>query len=184
MRKVVWFLLLWTVAGLLTACAISDQPLAVGDAAPDFSLEDTAGITVSLDEFSNGRPVLLYLHMAVGWPSCLTQIVDLQNSQEFQSLDVPILSIAFDSAAEMAPEGQALGITIPLLSDSDHSVSRACNVLQWSVGTGEPGHTFILVGADGKIAWIQYYGAPENRGVMYVDPLEIAANVKAELSND
>ena len=53
-----------------------------------------------------------------------------------------------------------------------------------SVGTGEPGHTFILVGADGKIAWIQDYGAPENRGAMYVDPLEISANVKAELYND
>ncbi len=111
----------------------------------------------------------------------MQQILDLQNSQEYQSLDVPILSIAFDSPSEMAPEGQALGITVPLLSDSDHSVSEVYDVLQWAVGTGEPGHTFILVGTDGKIAWIQDYGAPENRGVMYVDPFEIAREVAAAL---
>ena len=84
----------------------------------------------------------------------------------------------------MAPEGQALGITAPMLSDSDHSVSEAYDVLQWAVGTGEPGHTFILVSADGNIAWIQDYGAPENRGVMYVDPLEIAGEVKASLDGN
>jgi len=114
----------------------------------------------------------------------MAQIVDLQNSQEFQSLNVPILSIAFDSPAELAPEGQALGITTPLLSDSDHSVSEAYDVLQWAVGTGEPGHTFILVGADGNIAWIRDYGAPENGGVMYVEPAEIAAHVKASLGGN
>lgn len=114
----------------------------------------------------------------------MQQIVDLQNSQAFQSLDVPILSIAFDSPSEMAPEGQALGITVPLLSDSDHSVSEDYDVLQWAVGTGEPGHTFILVGAGGNIAWIRDYGAPENGGVMYVDPMEIATHVRARLAGN
>ena len=39
MRKVVWFLLLWTVAGLLTPWVSYNLPLAVGDAAHTFSLE-------------------------------------------------------------------------------------------------------------------------------------------------
>jgi hypothetical protein len=38
-----------------------------------------------------------------------------------------------------------------------------------------------LVGADGRIAWIQDYGAPQNRGVMYVDPEEIAAELEQAL---
>ena len=111
----------------------------------------------------------------------MTQIVDLQESAAYQALNVPILSIAFDSTAEMAPEGEALGISVPLLSDPDHSVSQDYDVLKWAVATGEPGHTFILVGPDGNIAWIQDYGAPENRGVMYVDPNEIAFEVAAAL---
>lgn len=114
----------------------------------------------------------------------MQQIVDLQNSPEFQSLDVPILSIAFDSVAEMTPEGQAMGINVPLLSDASHSVSESYGVLQWAVGTGEPGHTFVLVGADGNIAWIRDYGAPQNGGVMYVEPMEIASQVWASLIAD
>ena len=111
----------------------------------------------------------------------MRQIVDLQNSAEYQSLDVPVLSIAFDSLEEQAPEGTGYGITYPLLSDGDHSVSEAYNVLQWAAGTGEPSHTFVLVNENGEIAWIQDYGHSSNRGVMWVDPLEIAAEVSAAL---
>lgn len=102
----------------------------------------------------------------------MQQVVDLQNNADYQALGVPVLSIAFDPVEEMSPEAQALGITtVPMLSDADHTVSEAYGVLQWAVKTGEPGHTFVLVDQDGRIAWIQDYGAAENRGVMYV-PVE------------
>lgn len=71
---------------------------------------------------------------------------------------------------------------VPMAVDADHQVSEAYDVLQWAVGSGEPGHTFILVDKDGKIAWIQDYGAPENRGVMYVEPLELVTEIKAHLN--
>jgi len=103
--------------------------------------------------------------------------VDLQDSPAFQSHGVALLSIAFDSAQEMAPAVQSYGISVPMLTDDIRAVSEAYGVLEWAVATGEPGHTFVLIGPDGKIAWIQDYGAPQNRGVMYVDPDEIAAEV-------
>ena len=71
---------------------------------------------------------------------------------------------------------------VPMAVDADHQVSEAYDVLQWAVGTGEPGHTFILVDKDGNIAWIQDYGAPENRGVMYVEPLELVTEIKSHLN--
>jgi peroxiredoxin len=107
--------------------------------------------------------------------------VDLQASTAYQSLDVPLLSIAFDPPAQMAPTRQEYGIAIPMLTDPDHRVSEAYGVLEWAVASGEPGHTFVLVGVDGRIAWIQDYGAPQNRGVMYVDPEEIAAELEQAL---
>lgn len=107
----------------------------------------------------------------------MQQIVDLQNDPGFQSLNVALLSVSFDSKKEQAQGMLAYGIDIPMLIDEDHAVSRAYDVLQWSVGTGEPGHTFILVGSDGRIAWIQDYGAPENRGVMYVPVDELNREV-------
>jgi len=74
-------------------------------------------------------------------------------------------------------------MTSPMLIDADHNVSVAYEVLQWAVGTGEPGHTFILVDAVGKIAWIQDYGHPDNRGVMYVPVEELTYEVGRHLEN-
>jgi peroxiredoxin len=115
----------------------------------------------------------------------MQQVVDLQNSPEFQSLDVGLLSIAFDPVTEMAPEVESLGITVPMLSDTDHSVSKAYDVLQWAIASGEPGHTFVLVDERGELAWIRDYGSPENaEPTMYVDPREIVEQVRAALGTD
>ena len=112
----------------------------------------------------------------------MEQIVDLENDSEFTDLDVALVSIAFDSPEVLAASAAEFGVgATPLLSDPDGSVSEAYDVLQWAVATGEPGHTFVLVDRDGKIAWIQDYGAPENRGVMYVEPFEIASEVAKAL---
>ncbi len=106
----------------------------------------------------------------------MQQIVDLEANPEYQALGVPLVSIAFDLPDVLAAAGSEYGVgTTPLLTDTDQSVSEIYDVLQWAVATGEPGHTFILVDADGKIAWIRDYGVVESS--MYVDPLEIAAQV-------
>ncbi len=109
----------------------------------------------------------------------MQQVVDLQNDPDYQALGVPVLSIAFDSADEQAPEADKLGInSVPMLSDADHTVSQAYDVLQWAIASGEPGHTFILVDAEGRIAWIQDYGAPDNPArTMYVPIEELTRNV-------
>ena len=108
--------------------------------------------------------------------------MDLENDSEFGALGVDLVSIAFDSPQVLSAAGAEYGVgATPLLSDPDGSVSEAYDVLQWAVATGEPGHTFILVDRDGKIAWIQDYGAPENRGVMYVETSEITAEVMEAL---
>lgn len=102
----------------------------------------------------------------------MQQIVDLQQDPSFQALGIPAISIAFDPVEEQAPEAAALGIDPTyLLSDADRSVSEAYGVLEWAVATGEPGHTFVLVGPDGEIVWVRDFGAEENGGRMYV-PIE------------
>jgi len=115
----------------------------------------------------------------------MQQVVDLQNSQELKSLNVALLSIAFDSVAEMAPEVAGLGITAPMLSDTDHTVSEDYDILQWAIASGEPGHTFVLVDGTGQVAWIRDYGSPDNPDrTMYVEPGEIVAQVRAALGSE
>jgi len=115
----------------------------------------------------------------------MQQIVDLQNSAEFQDLNVQVISIARDSVAEMAPEAVSLGITsVPVLSDPDLKVSASYDVLQWAIENGEPSHTFVLVDGDGKIAWVKDYGAPDNPNrTMYVEIDELVTYVRDSLEN-
>ena len=83
--------------------------------------------------------------------------MDLENDNQFADLDVELVSVAFDSPEVLAASGAEFGVgPTPLLSDPDGSISEAYDVLQWAVGTGEPGHTFVLVDQSGKVAWIQY----------------------------
>jgi len=96
-------------------------------------------------------------------------------------LDVAILSIALDPADQQAAVKQEYGIAAPMLVDPDATVSTAYDVMQWAVGTGEPGHTFILVDEAGEIAWIRDYGAPENGGLMYVPIEELTQHIGAAL---
>lgn len=98
----------------------------------------------------------------------MQQVVDLDGSQEFQSLGVSLVSITIDTLPQLAAAAREFGTRSPLLSDEERTVSEAYGVLQWAMSSGEPGHTFVLVGKDGKVRWIRDYGAPENGGFMYV----------------
>ena len=113
----------------------------------------------------------------------MQQIVDLQNSPKFQTLNVQVISIARDSISEMNPESKALGITaVPVLSDPDLAVSEEYDVLQWAIENGEPSHTFVLVDEQGNISWIKDYGAPDNPNrTMYVEVDELIQYVKSNL---
>ena len=113
----------------------------------------------------------------------MKQIVDLQNSPQFEKLDVQLISIAKDSVTEMAVEADALGIvTVPVLSDPDLVVAEAYDVLQWAMDNGEPSHTFILLDREGKIVWVKDYGAPDNPNrTMYVEVNELVSLIKTNL---
>ena len=116
----------------------------------------------------------------------MQQIVDLQNSSEFQALDVQVISIARDTVEEMATESESLGITsVPVLSDPDLKVSAEYDVLQWAIANGEPSHIFILVDGNGQITWIKDYGAPDNPDrTMYVEVNELIRYISENLNDE
>lgn len=111
----------------------------------------------------------------------MDQIVDLEGSQAFQALDAQLVSIAIDPLPQLAQAAKQWNISTSLLSDEGSRVSARYGVLQWAMGNGEPGHTFVLVGKDGKIKWIRDYGAPQNGGLMYVPVDELVREIHARL---
>jgi peroxiredoxin len=111
------------------------------------------------------------------------QVVDLQKNAKFQALDVQLLSIAPDSPDEWADAAEEYDVRSDaiLLSDADNKVAARYDVMKWAAATGEPGHTFVLVDRDGRVAWVKDYGAPENGGIMYVLPDELVQHLRARL---
>jgi len=111
----------------------------------------------------------------------MQQVVDLQNDARFRALGVQLIWISPDPVGAWRREGEKLGMTVPMLSDPGNAVWMKYGILEWMMATGEPGHTFLLVGGDGRIAWLRDYGAPEHGGAMYVPPDEIASQLEEHL---
>jgi peroxiredoxin len=107
--------------------------------------------------------------------------VDLHESERFRALDTELLSISPDSLESWAEWVDAYGVETPVLSDADNRVANAYGVMRWGMPTGEPGHTFVLVDHEGRVRWIQDYGAPENGGLMYVEPQELTEEMARRL---
>lgn len=108
-------------------------------------------------------------------------MVDLQRNEDFKALDVELVSIATDPVGAWEDAAHDEGISLPLLSDDDAEVSNEYDVMKWQMG-GEPGHTFVLVDKDGKVIWVRDYGAPDNGGLMYVEPKDLISAVEKELT--
>ena len=111
----------------------------------------------------------------------MQQIVDLQNSPAFQATGAQLISISTDPAAEQAPEAQELGITVPMLVD-DGTVTERYGADEFALESGEPSHTFYLVGSNGNLVWMKDYGAPDNpERTMYVEVDELVSHIEREL---
>jgi peroxiredoxin len=108
-------------------------------------------------------------------------VVDLHSDPRFNDLDVELLSISPDTPEDWADAVAEQGVQSPVLSDPGNVVAQKYDVMQWAMPSGEPGHTFVLVGKDGRILWIRDYGATENGGLMYVVPKNLLEELEPAL---
>ena len=147
-----------------------------GDAAPDFTLTGADGSAFHLADM-RGRQVLLYFHEGLGCAPCWQQIDAIQaDLARFKAVGVDqVVAISTDPAAAQAQRAQRTGITLPTLADPDRSVSGAYGTLAYGMMNGAlPGHTFILVGVDGKIRWRADYGGAPNYTMFVADETLLA----------
>lgn len=111
----------------------------------------------------------------------MQQVVDLQDDPRFQALGVAVLSIAPDPREAWAEEAATHSIRTPLLTDAENRVAYAYGVMRWAMGQ-EPGHTFVLVDANGRVRWLRDYGAAEHGGLMYVPVPELTQQIGSRMA--
>ena len=104
----------------------------VGDKAPDFTLVTKAADGPQLVKLSDlvgkSNIVLLFVPMAFTGV-CTAELCDISNGiSEFESLDAKVLGISGDNPFAQAAWAEKEKITITLLSDYEHEVSKAYGV--------------------------------------------------------
>ncbi|KUI27152.1 peroxiredoxin [Mycobacterium sp. IS-1742] len=134
--------------------------LAVGDAAPEFSLSDADGNTVSLSDY-RGRKVIVYFYPAASTPGCTKQACDFRdNLAELNEAGLDVVGISPDKPAKLAKFRDKEGLTFPLLSDPDREVLTAWGAFGEKTMYGKTVQGVIrstfLVDEEGRIAEAQY----------------------------
>lgn len=134
--------------------------LAVGDKAPDFSLPDDTGATVSLSDYA-GQRVLVYFYPRANTPGCTKEACDFRDSlTQLNDHNITVLGISPDTPAKLAAFRADHDLTFPLLSDENKAVMTAWGAFGEKKNYGKIVQGVIrstfLVEPDGTIGLAQY----------------------------
>ena len=165
------------IAGLVTVGLLTSRPQGSDSRrpAPGFSLRTTAGTTVSLSDF-RGRSVLLFFNEGAGCGSCTMQLAAIEKQRkEFDAAGLTVLPIVMNTKEQIQPDLDQYKVTTPVLLD-DGTVSRAYKTLGKGMHEGLPGHSFVLIDAQGVQRWYGEYPS------MWLEPSKLLAEVRTRLA--
>ncbi|WP_417508352.1 thioredoxin-dependent thiol peroxidase [Microbacterium sp.] len=107
---------------------MTDLRLAPGTPAPEFTLLDQDGNSVSLSDL-RGQKTILYFYPAAMTPGCTTQACDFRDSiSSLQGAGYRVVGVSRDEPTKLATFRERDGLTFTLLSDPDHAVHTAYGV--------------------------------------------------------
>lgn len=139
---------------------MTDQKLSPGDLAPEFSLADADGKTVSLASL-RGQRVIVYFYPAAMTPGCTRQACDFRdNLADLAGAGLAVLGISPDRPEKLAKFREKESLNFTLLADPDRSVLQAYGaygekMMYGRKTTGVIRSTFVIA-ADGTIERAYY----------------------------
>ena len=129
--------------------------LEIGAVAPDFTLQDKDGNSVSLHDFA-GKRVVLYFYPKDNTPGCTRQACAFAGAYaEFRTLDAVVIGVSKDSVASHQRFAEKYGLPFVLLADPERTAIQAYGVWQEKKNYGKVSmgvvRTTYVIGADGRI---------------------------------
>jgi peroxiredoxin len=167
-----------TVVAVVAAMLLTSRPQSsqATRLAPDFTLTNTEGKTVSLAQY-RGRNVVLYFSEGAGCQSCLVQMAELEKeASRLQKLDVTVLPIVMNSREQITQDMRLNRVSTPFLLD-DGTVSKRYGTLGKGMHAGLPGHSFVLIDRAGQQRWYGEYPS------MWLAPDQLLTEVQQHLQS-
>ena len=141
-----------------------------GDKAPAFTLDSDGGSKVSLSDFK-GKTLVVYFYPKDDTPGCTREAIAFSAALgRFAAAGASVVGVSKDTVAAHAKFRAKYALTVPLLSDYDHSVARAYDIAydsflpEKNLGqAGVPKRSAFIVDASGVI---QYAESNDSPGVL------------------
>jgi peroxiredoxin Q/BCP len=96
-----------------------------GDTAPDFTLLDQHGDSVTLSDL-RGKTVVLYFYPKADTPGCTAQACGVRDHRAaYEQASAVVLGVSPDPVGAIARFDDKYGLAFPLLADEDHAVAEA-----------------------------------------------------------
>ena len=130
----------------------TNKLLEAGAKAPQFTLPDAEGGSVSLADFA-GKKVVLYFYPRDNTPGCTRQACAFAGAfEEFKQIGAVVIGISKDSTASHKKFAEKHGLPFLLLSDPELAAIQAYGVWQekknyGKVSMGVVRSTFVIDGA-------------------------------------
>ncbi len=150
--------------------------LEAGMKAPDFTLLDKDGKSVSLSDFK-GRKVVLYFYPKDNTPGCTRQACAFAASYDvFKELGVQVIGVSRDSVASHVKFAEKHGLPFILLSDPELSAIQAYGVWQEKKNYGKVSmgvvRTTFIIDENGNIEKVMKKVKPDTNAAEILEYLQ------------
>lgn len=160
--------------------------LRLGDTAPDFTAETTAG-TIRFHEWLGTGWGILFSHPADFTPVCTTELGTMSRIMpEFEKRSVKVIAISVDPVDSHREwikdinETQKTTVNYPIIADPDHKVADLYDMIHPNATDRMTVRSVFIIGPDKKIKLMLTYPASTGRNfdelLRVVDSLQLTAN--------
>src|SRR5689334_21874479 len=135
--------------------------IAVGQVAPDFTLPNQDKKEVKLSDFAGKKNVVLVFYPLDWSPVCTNEHACMVNDlKSFESLYAEVLGVSVDSVWSHKAFADKMGIKYSLLADFHPKGAMSEKYGVYLGDKGITGRAIVIVGKDGKVAWLKNYDIP------------------------
>ena len=158
----------------------------LGDEAPDFSAETTAG-PINFHEWLGDSWGVLFSHPADFTPVCTTELGVVANiEEEFKKRGVKIIALSVNSVDDHEGwisdinETQNANVAFPMIADPDRKVAELYDMIHPNALDNMTVRSVFVIGSDKKVKLTLTYPASTGRNfdeiLRVIDSLQLTAN--------